>query len=143
MRIEKGNYKGKHPSGAIPSPVIMEAAKRKIVNGTITCGDAEDIARTLLKSMLEVGTVIDLMETQIEKCQLGLFGYHPDQKIVSPAQKIDPKVEEAVRTKLINGRLACHDAWQLSKAFALPRIDISSVCEAKGIKIGPCQLGAF
>ncbi len=143
MRIEKGNFKGKHPAGTVPNPVIMEAAKRKIVDGTITCSAVEDIARTLSESMLAVGTVLDLMETQIEKCQLGLFGYHPNQKIVSPAQKIDPKVEEAVRTKLTNGRLACYEAWELAKAFGLPRIDIASVCEAKGIKITSCQLGAF
>jgi len=27
--------------------------------------------------------------------------------------------------------------------LTLPRMDVSSLCEAKGIKIGSCQLGAF
>jgi len=143
MRIEKGNYRGKHLSKVIPDPVISEAVKKKTVDDTITCGDAEYLAHTLSKSMLEVGIVLDLMETQIVKCQLGLFGYSPHQRIVSPAQKIDPKVEEAVKAKLINGHLLCYEAWEIAKAFSLPRIDISSVCEAIGIKIGPCQLGAF
>ncbi len=143
MRSEKGNYKGKHASETIADPVIQDAAKKKIVDGTITCGDAENIARSLAKSMLEVGTVIDLLETPIVKCQLGLFGYQPQQKIVTPAQKIAPEVEKAVRSKVSNGQLSCYEAWEIAKALTLPRMDVSSLCEAKGIKIGSCQLGAF
>lgn len=143
MRVAKGNYKGKHPSETVPDPVIVDAVRKKLVNDSVTCTDAEEISLTLSKSMLDVGTVVDILEAPIIKCQLGLFGYYPQQKIVSPAQTIDPKIEAAIRNKCINGLLPCYDAWEIAKAFAQPRIHIASVCEARGIKIGPCQLGAF
>ena len=143
MRAKKGNYKEKHPLGTSVDPAIAAAVKNKLIDNTITCADATDISLTLRKSMLEVGTAIDLIEGQIVKCQLGLFGYYPQSKIVSPVKTVDPKIEEAIRTRLIKGRLSCYEAWEIAKAFALPKIDVASVCEAMSIKITPCQLGTF
>ncbi|MBI4864355.1 MAG: serine/threonine protein kinase, partial [Candidatus Riflebacteria bacterium] len=102
-------------TAAMPDLVIQDAVKRKVVNDTMSCHDAEDLALALTKTMYEVGTVLDLMEIQILKCQLGLFGYHPRPRIITPAQKIDPPVEEAVRARLVNGRLPCQAAWELAK----------------------------
>lgn len=143
MRSKKGSYKEKHPVDTSPNPAIVAAVRNKLIDNTITCADAADISMTLQKSMLEVGTAIDMIEGQIITCQLGLFGYYPQSKIVTKAKTINPGTENAIRSKLVNGRLSCYDAWEIAKALALPRIDVASACEAMEIKITPCQLGTF
>ena len=143
MRAKKGNFKEKHPKGTSPDPLILDSVKNRIRDNAITCADATEISQRLQKPMLDVGTAIDLMEGQITKCQLGLFGFYPQSKIVSPAETIDPEIEKAIRSSLKNGRLPCYEAWEIAKSFGLPRLDVAALCEAIGIKITPCQLGAF
>lgn len=143
MREDKGQYKKKHGEEAVADRDIAAAVQQKIVNGKISCVEASTIAQDLRKPMIEVGLTLDLLEVSINKCQLGLFGYYPKKKILSPAQSIDPKLEEAIRQKQIKGFLSCVTAWEIAEAFALPKIEVASVCEALGIKINACQLGSF
>jgi hypothetical protein len=143
MRLEKGRFKEKHPSEAIADPDIAQAVRRKIVNGMITCADAATIASDLHKSMQEIGVVIDILEASLTNCQLGLFGYDPQKKIVTPSLSVEKEMEAAITKKLLNGRLPCNAAWEIAAALALPKIQVSSACETIKIKIKPCQLGAF
>jgi hypothetical protein len=80
---------------------------------------------------------------RLVKCQLGLFGYSPEKKIVQAAPAAEPAMETAIREKLENGRLTCRRAWEIAMAFQLPKMAVSAACEALQIKIKPCQLGAF
>ncbi len=143
MRSDKGKYTRKHPSETNIDPEITAAVKQKVINGKLSCADAAAVALICRKSMFEVGAVLDMVEISITKCQLGLFGYHPHQKILTPLQSVDPKIEQAIRIRLVNKRLPCEAAWEIAEAFSLPKIHIASTCEALGIKIKPCQLGAF
>jgi hypothetical protein len=143
MRSDKGKYTRKHPAETNIDAEITEAVKNKVIKGKLCCADAATVAVTCSKSMAEVGIVLDMLEIPIIKCQLGLFGYQPIDKILTPAQSIDSKIEQAVRNQLVNKRLPCEAAWEIAEAFALPKINIASTCEALGIKIKPCQLGAF
>jgi hypothetical protein len=143
MKVEKGRFKEKHPSAALTDPEIALAVKQKIINGTVTCADAAAIAADLHKTMQEIGVVLDILEVSLTKCQLGLFGYDPRKKIVTPALSVEKKMEAAIKKGLLNGRLPCNAAWQISEALALPKMQVSSTCEALNIKIKPCQLGAF
>ncbi|MDO9585537.1 MAG: hypothetical protein Q7I93_03520 [Syntrophales bacterium] len=122
---------------------IAEAVKKSSVNDELACADATAIAVTLNKPMPEVGLALDLLEVSITKCQLGLFGYYPQKRIVSPAQSIAPELEQAIRERLVNGALPCDAAWEIAENLALPKMKIASACEAMKVRIKPCQLGAF
>jgi hypothetical protein len=86
---------------------------------------------------------MDLMEIRLTKCQLGLFGYTPEKKIVTPAESVAPDLEAAIKAAVENGRLSCERAWQMADGRGIKRLAFSSACEALGIKVKPCQLGAF
>ena len=57
--------------------------------------------------------------------------------------KINPEIESAIKSSLVNDRLACSTAWEIAKNYAVSKPIIAAVCEKMKIKISPCQLGAF
>lgn len=136
-------FSQKHGSGAQVDPAIKAAIGKKASDGEVACAAAFQIADGLEISPADVGKAMDLLELKINKCQLGLFGYKPDKKVVKPKQPANPQMEEAVRNALVDGKLACREAWRIARRFNVPKMSISSACEALGIKIKPCQLGAF
>jgi hypothetical protein len=83
------------------------------------------------------------MNVRLNKCQLGLFGYKPQKKIVQPGTAPDTGVLEALRESLVDERLPCERAWEIARRFGLRKMAVSAICESEGIKIKPCQLGAF
>jgi hypothetical protein len=124
-------------------PVIRESLERNVKKGELACAVAFRIADELQTSPAAIGEAADLLTIRLVKCQLGLFGYTPAKKIVKAASAVDPGLEEAIRRGLENGRLPCRTAWELARAFSASRMGVSAACEALGIKIKPCQLGAF
>jgi len=40
-------------------------------------------------------------------------------------------------------RLSCRQVWEIAKRSGVRKMTASNACEALGIKIKPCQLGAF
>jgi hypothetical protein len=144
MKHIKGQkFSEKHGSGAQVDPAIKAEIEKKAGAGEVACAAAFQIADTLGIPPAEVGKTIDLMELKINKCQLGLFGYKPDKKAVKPKKPASRQMEDAVRNALVDGKLACRDAWSIARRFNVPKMSVSSVCEGLGIKIKPCQLGAF
>jgi hypothetical protein len=123
--------------------VISARLEKETREETLSCAAAFTLAADLNKSPADIGKAADLLGIRLVKCQLGLFGYTPEKKIVRPAAPVDPLLEEAIRGELQAGRLACRKAWDLAEGFRLPRMAVSAACEALGIKIKPCQLGAF
>ncbi|MFA7462783.1 MAG: hypothetical protein WCY59_06555, partial [Anaerovoracaceae bacterium] len=84
-----------------------------------------------------------LMETRLTRCQLGLFGYTPESRIIKPADAVAPDLEEAIRGALLNGKISCLASWEIAKRFGIARMDVACACETLRIKITSCQLGAF
>lgn len=140
---DAGHYAAKHPAGTQPDPRIAEAVKREVSDGKITCSAAFKISRDLNAPPARVGTVIDLLEVRIEKCQLGLFGYRPTWRIVKPAESVSPQLAENIKGSLVDNRLPCTLSWEIAKKLGLAKMDVSSACETLGIKISSCQLGSF
>ena len=140
---DRGNYKAKHSSGSRLNQEIARALEKKTADGKITCADASNTAAELGVTMREVGVTIDLMEIELSKCQLGLFGYSPQKMAVKPAETVQADLEKAIRGALVNDRLPCATAWSIAKTFGIPKMAVSSACEALKIKVKPCQLGAF
>lgn len=118
---------------------ILEAAKGK----ELPCAMAFDLARRLSITPAEVGRHADGVEVHLTKCQLGLFGHRPDKKIVKPADAVAPELEVEISKALVNDRLPCAAAWRLSERFNIGKMAVSAACEHLGVKIKPCQLGAF
>jgi hypothetical protein len=144
MTHEKaGKYSLKHGSDAQVDPAIKAEIAKKSRDGELTCAAAFQIAEALGRSPADVGKTLDLLEFRLCKCQLGLFGYKPEKKAVKPEKQVNRQMEAAVRNALVDGKLACSEAWRIARRLNVPKMSVSSACEALGIKIKPCQLGAF
>jgi hypothetical protein len=142
-REDRGHYAEKHPSDRKIRPEIAEGVKARTSDGEISCASAFEVAAEQNISPSEVGLSLDLLEIPIVKCQLGLFGYRPKKRVVKPARNVSEKMETAIRTALVGGRLPCASAWEIADRFRVGRMEVSSACETLKIKVSDCQLGAF
>lgn len=129
--------------GGQADPIIATSLEKKSAAGEISCAKAEGVARDLKADMGEVGRTLDLLEIRIVQCQLGLFGFGERKKAVTPAETVPAGLRDAINAALAEGCLSCKDAWDIARKAETARMAISSACEAMGIRIKPCQLGAF
>jgi hypothetical protein len=90
-----------------PSRILKsnKNCSEKSVDGKISCAAAHAIAVERRVAPEKVGIAIDLLEARIQKCQLGLFGYQPEKRIVTPVREPSPDVETAIKAQLVNGRI--------------------------------------
>ncbi len=139
---EKKHFADKHtgekPDGKIKDKIIEHSKNREI-----PCAVVFNIARQLEKPAGMVGKNVDLMNFRLTKCQLGLFGYKPEKKIVKPHDHEWGELKDAVKSQSLDGKLPCKEAWDIAAQFKVRKMEISGLCEFMGIKIKPCQLGAF
>jgi hypothetical protein len=140
---DAGHYGKKHAPGAVVDPVIQDALLKSTVEQELPCAVAFDVAKHLGVVPMDVGRTADLMELRLVKCQLGLFGYGSRKSIVKGAKSVSPALEKTIREALINDRLPCKRAWEIADTLGSHKVKISTACDALGIKLGPCQLGAF
>jgi hypothetical protein len=140
----EGRYRAKHDPRTPLDPTLARLIGEKSKDSRLTCAAAFAIARESGASPADVGQAADLLETKITGCQLGLFGHGQGRgSTARPAQNVPDQLEEALRTRAVNGRLPCAAAWELAKQFDLPKADITAACENLKIRVGPCQLGVF
>ena len=124
-------------------PSIREALMKRSRDGQLPCAVIFDIAQELKRQPADIGQAMNRLDLRIIKCQLGLFGYAPEKKIVRAAESIPADMQAAIRAKLENGRLPCREAWEIARELKVPKMAVSAACETLKIKIKPCQLGAF
>jgi hypothetical protein len=142
-RKDKGSYAKKRLPEPKLNPVIIEAVKKEVSDGKISCVSAFKVAGKLKIAPGEIGAIIDLLEIPIVKCQLGLFGYGASDKGVIAAETVSPALEAAIKEDLVKGKLPCASAWEIAAKFDITKREIASACEKLKIKISSCQLGAF
>lgn len=141
---DEGDYAGKHGGRVALNRTLTEAIKRRSSEGKVSCAAAFSIASELNMKPSQVGKGLDLLEMKIVKCQLGLFGYEKDTRlIVQAADAVPLELERALKELLVNGRLSCAAAWNIAKRFKRPKMDITAACETLKLRIAHCQLGAF
>ena len=140
---DRGHYGKKHPPDRKVNPEVGEAIKQQALKGEIPCAVAFNIAADLRTEPAEVGFTAYLLEIPIVKCQLGLFGYGPEKKIVRPAETISPALKSFIQDSLVGKRLTCAGAWEIAERSGIGKMEVSSACEALKVKISSCQLGAF
>ncbi|MCG6878293.1 MAG: hypothetical protein LJE96_03980 [Deltaproteobacteria bacterium] len=143
MKDTDKHFAQKHPSDSEPNPRIISALKQRASAEGIPCAVAFEIASDLNVTPSLVGKTADLLELRLRKCQLGLFGYEPDKRIVKPAETVSKELEAAIGKELTAERLPCEKAWGIAKRLGIKKMAVSSACEKLGIKINACQLGAF
>ncbi|MBW1698759.1 MAG: hypothetical protein JRH18_04775 [Deltaproteobacteria bacterium] len=133
----------KHGAEEQPDPIIKAEIEKRGKNNTLACAVAFKIADELSVTPAEVGKTADLIDFELIKCQLGLFGYGPGKKIVKPKEDVQQELVTAISEALVDGRLPCKTAWEIASRFNVPKMTVSGVCEKMKIKVKPCQLGAF
>ena len=136
-------FADKHKLDAKPDSSIKYEILKHSLDRELSCASAFLIAKELNVSPEKVGMTADLINCRLVKCQLGLFGYRPDKKIVKPAKTADQNLKNTITDNLVEGKLACKIAWDIASRFKVNKITVSSVCEGMNIKINECQLGAF
>jgi hypothetical protein len=139
----KHKFSAKHGADEQPDPEIAAVLGERVRSGELACAVAFAVAEELGKTPQQVGKAADLLGFRLVKCQLGLFGYAPEKKIVKPKRPGNPELAAAIREAAAKGRLSCRETWQIAARFGIRKMAVSSACEALGQKIKPCQLGAF
>ena len=140
---DQGHYAKKHSQDRKVKPEISDALKKQVSDGKISCAVAHKIVGDLKETPAEVGFTIDILELRIAKCQMGLFGYKPEKKVVKPVKNVPRTLENAILEQLEDGRLSCKAAWEVAEKLSIKKMQVASACETLKIKISPCQLGAF
>ncbi|MGB5986230.1 MAG: hypothetical protein WBG37_13070 [Desulfobacterales bacterium] len=136
-------YADKHPAGTRIDPQIRRKVQEQDQKGRLSCRAAHQIARELSVTPLLVGLTLDLLDYKITRCQLGLFGYQPDPSPVHPVSEVVPELATALQQAAPDKRISCADVWRVADSLKLPRMAAANACETLGLKIRPCQLGAF
>ncbi len=139
----KSGYARKQDPDYKPDPALVEAIKSNLRDGMLPCAVAFKIAQTEQAPPREVGKAADFQEIPLAKCQLGLFGYLPEKKIVKAETEAPPALLDALKAAQENERLPCVAIWRIASQFKMTKMKVSAVCEGHAIKIKPCQLGAF
>jgi hypothetical protein len=133
----------KHGPDATPNSLIKNEILKRTHKNEITCAVAFEIAEALQVSANAVGMTADLIDYKLIKCQLGLFGYPSKKKIVKSQDPVAEDLKNAISNALDQGKLSCKSAWEIASRFKIHKMKISGACEAMGVKITRCQLGAF
>jgi hypothetical protein len=139
----EGHFAQKHPSNSETDPQVVSALKERASEGGIPCAVAFRIASDLNVTPGLVGKTADMLELRLKKCQLGLFGYEPNKRIVKPAEAVSKELEARIQKGLTEGRLSCKTAWEIAEESGLTKMAVAAACEHLGLKITACQLGAF
>jgi len=140
---DKGKYAQKHSPEIKVEDSLKQEVRQAAKENNVTCSTAEEIAGRKSLTIGDVGIALDILNINITECQLGLFGYKPQKKIVQPAKEIAPELKQAINNAVSGGRLSCAASWAIAKQLKLPRMKVSAACEALQIRVKPCQLGAF
>ena len=144
MTTDTAHFTRKHPADANPEPAIAKAIADRCAAEGLACADAAALADELGVEPARIGRTADLTEVRLVRCQLGLFGWPetPEEQAL-PDEPARSTVEAAIQRELVRGGLPCARAWAIADEIGIPRMAVAAVCNAAGIKIIQCQLGAF
>jgi hypothetical protein len=138
-----GHYSTKHPQGTPCDPDIAAALDQVASDGRLTCIAAHDVAGRLGVAPAEVGKTADLLELRVVECQMGLFGYAPEKRTVKPAEHVSDDLRDRIEHATVEGRITCAACWKIARDLGLEKMAVSCACEALGLKVKSCQIGAF
>jgi hypothetical protein len=115
--------------------------------GKLPCAVAHYIAAYLGATPLDVGKEATATGVRLYQCQLGLFGYgrkgQSAYKIVGRKVEVGQEVLDLIRAGVSEGRISCARLWEIADSTGVIRAEVGNAADSLGIKITPCQLGAF
>jgi hypothetical protein len=115
--------------------------------GKLPCAVAHYIAAFLKIDPLEVGKAANAAGVRLIGCQLGLFGYgrkgKSNHKITGRKVEIVQDVLELIKKSVSDGKVPCARLWEIADNAGIMRSEAGNAADSLGIKITPCQLGAF
>jgi hypothetical protein len=135
-------FSDKHDRDTVLDEHIRDEVLKAAQDKRLSCALAFKLAEKLGVLPSVLGKTVDLMDFRLNQCQLGLFGYTPNKKIVRAEEPVS-EIREAILSASEDGRLSCNAAWEIAARFNISKIAVSNACEGMNIKIKPCQLGAF
>ncbi len=138
-----GHYSAKHPEGTLYDAALAAALADTAEDGRITCTAAHGLAETFKVAPSEIGKTADLLEYRIIKCQLGLYGYSPEKRIVKAAEDVSDDLRDRLLAAATGGRISCASCWKIARTLGVEKMAVSGACEHLGLKVKHCQLGAF
>lgn len=144
MPKTRAEIRAQYPANERPDKAIaakLEAAAN--ADKHIACLAAHQIAQELNCPPLKVGQTADLIGVRINRCQLGLFGHKDVEAQPFSKDDISQEMRAAVESVVSDGKIACKPCWRLADQFALSRPQMGTLCDELGLKVSPCQLGAF
>jgi len=136
-------FADKHRPYEKPDGLIKYEILKHSLNNELSCASAFLIAKELDVYPGKVGMIADSINCRLVKCQMGLFGYRPDKKIVTPVKTANQNLKNTITDNLVKGKLECKIALDIASRFKVKKITVSGICEDMNIKINECQLGAF
>ena len=140
------HYALKHTEQSI-CPEVVNALKNKAVEGRISCAAVHAIARSFHMPPLEVGVQADIIELRLTRCILGLFGHErkkqESRKNLDIHVHISSELKKIILKQAKDKKITCIECWGIARQLKLKPSHVSSACEKMGIKIKPCQIGAF
>ena len=139
---DRGHYANKHSDIEI-NPDAKALLEAEANQDQITCAAVHKVAKRLGITPAAAGAQADLLELRLIRCSLGLFGYGKGVKLIQPVESIPEELDRLLDQASDSGRISCYDCWRIARELKLKRVEVSSACEFKGLRIRPCQLGAF
>jgi hypothetical protein len=115
--------------------------------GKLPCAVAHYIAAYLNLGPIEVGKIATQTGARLYQCQLGLFGYgrkgKSEYKITGRKVEVEKEVLDLIKAHATDGRVPCAVLWEIADSKGIMRAEAGNAADALGIKVSPCQLGAF
>ncbi len=143
-QAKQGHFAEKHNPERRPDTRVSEAVLAASSDTALSCVKAHRICVSLHVTPEETGFTMDYHEIRLVKCQLGLFGYSPENRIVKPAETVSPRLEDEIRKHLEpGGKISCLNLWRIADREGISRLEAARACETLKIKVTACQLGAF
>lgn len=127
---------------------LSRAIRRCVSEGMLTCAAAFEVAEELGIPRLIVGRGADVLRIPLSRCQLGLFGYPGSSKIWELAGYQEPVVppplvDAIAATQDKSGCISCEALMAIADRFGILRAVAGRAADLAGVRIKPCQLGAF
>jgi hypothetical protein len=115
--------------------------------GRLPCAVAHYLAAYAGITPLEVGKAATQAGIKLDQCQVGLFGYgrkgKSAYKIVGRKVEVGPEVLDLITASVTDGRISCARLWEIAREAGVMRAEAGNAADSLGIKVTPCQLGAF
>lgn len=112
-------------------------------DGGVPCPSAWRVAKDEGVSRLDVGVMIDRLGLRVTNCQLGCFKVEKTSHLGSPTEPFTEETARRVEALNERGELTCARVFELAQELKVKPMSVADAANARGYKLGKCQLGCF